>query len=378
MRKWWIVTSIYFIKTLFVVAQTQENEKIDSLTILFAGDIMGHMPQIRAAYDSNSKSFSFEPCFRFVKPFLDNIDIAVANLETTLAGPPYTGYPLFSSPDELAYDASMAGFDILATANNHCYDKGKKGMERTIKALDSMKIVHIGTYLNSTERDTTFPLILIKKNLKIALFNYTYGTNGIPVDSPNIVNIINRKQIIQDIKKADSLKVDIKIVFLHWGKEYETSPNEEQKNLANFLVKQGVDIIVGSHPHVVQTFEEITDTARKKNVPVFYSLGNFISNQRDPDRDGGAMAVFTIRWRNFSDSITSSPFFTISTRYIPYWVYKGFLGEKYHYYVLPLPNNLNINIPVDDKKRMNEYFDKVKLQLYNLTIWNYNKNINIF
>jgi len=353
--------------TVFPIIAGQEDGYLaeDSITVLFAGDVMGHMPQLHAAYDSNTKSYDFGPCFQFIRPILDSVDLAVANLETTLAGPPYTGYPLFSSPDALARDLSAAGFDVLATANNHCYDKGKYGMERTIRVLDSLKIPHMGTYVNAHARNTTFPMMVTVKGLKIALFNYTYSTNGISVDSPNVVNLINRRQMIRDLHRADSLKADVKIVFLHWGREYELKPDSEQKSLAQFLAQAGVDIVVGAHPHVVQTFEEIPDTVRGKKVPVFYSLGNFISNQRTPPRDGGAMAIFTIRWKKNSESIRLHE---IKSQYCPYWVYKGYLNGKFQYYVLPLPNGRNMILPADDKKRMEEYFEHVRLQLHNMPL----------
>ncbi|MGC8803142.1 MAG: CapA family protein [Bacteroidales bacterium] len=346
-----------------VCGQEQEKVSEDSVILLFAGDVMGHMPQVHAAFDFNTLSYSFASCFRFIQPILDSVDIAVANLESTLAGPPYSGYPLFSTPDALARDLFAAGFDILATANNHCYDKGKYGMERTIRVLDSLKIPHMGTYANAQARDTLFPLIICKKGVKIALFNYTYGTNGISVDTPNIVNMIDRRQIRRDLQRADSLKVDVKVIFLHWGREYELKPNSEQVSLARFLVQAGADIVVGSHPHVVQTFEEIQDTVRKRAVPVFYSLGNFISNQRDPNRDGGAMALFIIRWRTLSDS---ARVFEIKSQYCPFWVYKGTLEGRYQYYVLPLPNGRNIPLPPEDRQRMEAYFEHVRMQLHNL------------
>ncbi len=337
----------------------------DSITILFAGDIMGHMPQIHAAYDSNDKSYNFSPCFKYIQSVIKQADIAIANLETTLAGPPYSGYPLFSSPDELARDTYAAGFHILATANNHCYDKGKEGMERTIKVLDSLGITRIGTYLNLSDRNKNYPLIIEKNGIKIAFFNYTYSTNGIPVNEPNIVNLIDRNQMIKDINKADSLGAHIKIFFLHWGVEYALQPNLEQQNLAKFLASNGVDIIVGSHPHVIQTFEFISDTFLKKTVPVFYSLGNFVSNQRDPYRDGGALSIFVIRYNKNTPNESLNQF-NISPYYIPYWVFKGSLHGKYQYYVLPLPEALNFSIPDEDKKKMNDHYIRTKEQLKNI------------
>jgi poly-gamma-glutamate capsule biosynthesis protein CapA/YwtB (metallophosphatase superfamily) len=334
------------------------------LTIVFAGDIMGHSPQYEAALDTAVKVYNYEPIFRYLKPYIDSADIAIANLEVTLAGTPYSGYPQFSSPDELAFDIKNAGFDMVVMANNHCYDKYKTGFKRTLTVLDSMGIKHLGTYLDSAQRDSTYPMIIEKKGLRIALLNYTYGTNGLIPQKPNIVNYISKKTILNDLAKADSEKVDYKIAIMHWGKEYELQPNKEQLDMAQFLVKHGCNAIIGSHPHVVQTFETITkDTVdTTQNVPVFYSLGNFVSNQRMRYTDGGAMFSLTIEKRDKA--------YTIGYDYQPYWVYRGYLNRKYQYYVLPTVlyncNPKAFNIPDKDAESLKLFEEDTKKRLSNL------------
>ncbi len=361
-------SALLFLLFFFQVVKAQVVDTAQSddrnITILFAGDVMGHMPQVHAAYDSFTGTYNFSPCFQFVKPYVEKADIAIANLETTLAGEPYSGYPLFSTPDAMAQALVNTGFDILATANNHCLDKGRKGLERTIAIIDSLKVFRMGTYLNEKDKKEKYPLVIDFKGIRIALFNYTYGTNGISVDYPNVVNYINRNIIEKDIAKADSLGADIKIAFLHWGLEYELNPNENQKSLARYLASKGMNAIVGSHPHVVQTFEVIRDSINRKSVPVFYSLGNFISNQRDRYRDGGTMCLFKINFSNIKDSIK------VETYYIPYWVYKGRLNQKVNYYVIPvhdfIEQKISITLPEEDKEKLNDFQSIIEKQLNNL------------
>jgi poly-gamma-glutamate synthesis protein (capsule biosynthesis protein) len=282
-----------------------------------------------------------------------------------LAGHPYSGYPQFSSPDELAYDIKNTGFKILVMANNHCYDRGKYGFQRTLAIIDSIGIPHLGTYKDSIQRSRNYPFITDKKGIRIALLNYTYGTNGLVPEKPNIVNYISKRTIADDLVKAKSLKADYIIAVMHWGKEYELKPNKEQIDLAKFLVKHGCDAIIGSHPHVVQTFEIIyPDTTDSTHfIPVFYSLGNLISNQRDRYRDGGAIFKLTL------EKIKAKTH-AVECSYLPYWVYRGALKGKYQYYVVP--TNLfdnkpdSLKIPVADSVRIKEFESDIHLQLPNL------------
>ena len=182
--------------------------------------------------------------------------MAIGNLEVTLGGKPYRGYPAFSAPDEYLHAIKEAGFDVLLTANNHCLDKGKLGLERTILMLDSLKIHHAGTYRNPEERHKNYPLLIEKNGFRIVLLNYTYGTNGLKTDAPNVVNYINREQIKKDILDA-------------------------RRKLP--------DVIIGSHPHVLQPMEIVKDPRTPARHVIVYSLGNFISNMSKEKTDGGAM-----------------------------------------------------------------------------------------
>ncbi len=301
------------------------------LVVVFAGDIMGHDGQINGAWDETTGKYNYEPTFRYIKDYLSEADIAVGNFEVTLAGPPYKGYPQFSSPDELALEAKSAGFDVMAMANNHALDGGEKGFLRTINMMDSIGFFHMGTYRDSAERANYYPLILDKDSFRLAMLNFTYGTNGLKISAPYHINRIDTNQIKADIQKAKLTNPDFIIAFVHWGVEYERVENIQQRILANFLLKHGTDIIIGSHPHVVQPVRfycHMGDSGQR--FPVVYSLGNFVSNQRDQYRDGGIIAEFHVSKVNGIKSIDS-------LNYLPYWVWKEVKPNgRYTFYVLPI------------------------------------------
>jgi poly-gamma-glutamate capsule biosynthesis protein CapA/YwtB (metallophosphatase superfamily) len=255
------------------------------LSLLFVGDIMQHDSNIAAAYDVLSKKYNYASCFEYVAPILRSADLAIGNLELTLAGSPYKGYPQFSAPDALAVELKRAGMDVLVTANNHSLDRRRKGLERTLSVLDSLEILHTGTFRDSVERSSVYPLMVEKNGFTFSLLNYTYGTNGIPVTKPNIVNLIDTVAIKADLEKARSQHADAIIVFMHWGAEYQSLPNQEQKRLAALCLREGAKLVIGAHPHVLQPM------VWNKNADqlIAYSLGNFVSGQRPRYRDGGAM-----------------------------------------------------------------------------------------
>lgn len=255
------------------------------VTLLFAGDLMQHQKQINDAKQDDG-TYSYEECFRYIKDDISEADIAIANFEVTLAGPPYGGYPRFCAPDEYLHWAMNTGFDVLLTCNNHSCDTGAKGIERTIAMMDSLRVPHLGTYRNQTERDAKYPFIYEKNDFRLAFLNYTYATNGIPVPSPYIVNGFDREQMQKDIAAAKAQHPDAIIAFMHWGEEYQLKQNKGQEELAQWLLDQGVDHVVGNHPHVVQPAEVRTDSLGNKHL-VCYSLGNIISNMTRPNTDGG-------------------------------------------------------------------------------------------
>lgn len=301
------------------------------LTLLFAGDLMQHQAQINAA--RTSTGYDYSDCFKFVKEEIDRADIAIANLEVTLGGKPYRGYPAFSAPDEYLFAIRDAGFDILVTANNHCLDRGKKGLERTLLMLDSLQITHAGTYANTESREQQYPLLLEKNGFRIALLNYTYGTNGIKVTPPNVVNYIDKESMTRDIEAAKAQHPDVLIACMHWGDEYQSLPNKEQKSLTDWLLQQGVTHIIGSHPHVVQPMELRTDSITGNRHAIVYSLGNFISNMSARHTDGGLLFKLELE----KDSVTR----VANCGYSLVWTSRPVLSRKKNHILYP------INYPSD-------------------------------
>lgn len=266
----------------------------EEVTLVFVGDAMQHKPQIVAATHDDG-TLDYSQCFTMIEDDIAAADYAVANLEVPLGGRPYSGYPMFSAPDEFARQLGASGFDLLLTANNHCLDRGSKGLKRTVRVLEDMKMSSIGTYASREQRDSVVPFIADVKGVGVAFLNYTYGTNGIPVRDGAVVDMIDRDAMRRDIEKARSEGAKVVCVCLHWGEEYKRIPGKAQTELVDFLVDEGADVIIGSHPHVVQPFEMRYSRRHGKDVAVAYSLGNFISNQNDIDSRGGAMAVVKVR-----------------------------------------------------------------------------------
>lgn len=333
-----------------------------ALTLVFAGDIMGHDEQISGAWDEETQAYNYEPIFRYVRPFIEQADIAIGNLEVTLAGAPYSGYPEFSSPDELAKASAAAGFDVMIQANNHALDRGKKGYERTLSTLDTISLIHTGTFRDADDRDRNYPLILEKNDIRIALLNYTYGTNGLVIPPPFIINRIDTHQIHLDLQKARLAMPDFVIVTIHWGDEYQRVENVQQRELASFLFRHGTDAIIGSHPHVVQPvrrfYADASDSS-KFNV-VVYSLGNYISNQRAQYKDGGIMFFMKL-------SKTRSGTVLAEYSYLPCWVWRTELSGKYAFHILPVDlynrNASLISMPDTDRSKINRFYEDTKEQL---------------
>ena len=265
----------------------------ERITLLFVGDLMQHEAQIKAACTPDG--YDYTDCFKHVKNEISKADIAVGNLEVTMGGKPYRGYPSFSAPDEFLYAIQDAGFDVLLTANNHCLDRGRKGLQRTIQLLDSLHIPFAGTYVNREERQKRYPLLIEKNGFRIVFLAYTYDTNGLRPSFPNSVNYINKEQIKQDILLARKMRPDAIIACMHWGVEYRSLPEKAEKELADWLIGQGVDHVIGSHPHVLQPIEVKKDAHTPEKHLVVYSLGNFISNMSKKKTDGGVMVKLELK-----------------------------------------------------------------------------------
>ena len=300
----------------------QESKKDITFNLTAIGDIMCHNTQYFDAYNSSTDSYDFSYVFSDISNYIQDSDITVANLETTFAGKDrgYSNYPRFNTPDELAYDIGKLGVDVVSTSGNHSLDYGFSGLSRTIDTLNNANISHVGTYKTQEERDT----ILFKEvnGIKIAFLNYAYGTNGItiPSDKPYCINIIDKNLIKNDIENAKSQGADMIITSVHWGDEYSLTPNTSQDELADFLFQNGVNVILGTHPHVLQKMEKRTislEDGSTRDGFIIYSLGNFISDQNAKNTRSSIILDLQIT-KHTDDTLTID-----NVSYTPIYMYKN-------------------------------------------------------
>lgn len=315
--------------------------------MIFVGDVMQHDGQIEAAYNRKTKDYEYDDGFKFVKPIINQYDIRVANLEVTQAGKPFKGYPQFSAPDELSEVLVNSGFNVILTSNNHSCDRGSKGVIRTLDVLDELGVPHTGTFRNQKERDENYPLIVEKNGLKVAMLNYTYGTNGLTVPKPLIINYIDSVVIKEDIAKAKSMGVDYIVCNMHWGKEYIPLPDGYQKKYEAVCYRAGADMVIGGHPHVVQPIEKKAD-----NKLTIWSLGNFVSNMQTRTTRGGVMLGAHIEKQKGQIILGDANYHFI-------YVMKRKEGAVTQYYILPEfdYNQYRTNfVSATEAQRMKDFF----------------------
>lgn len=321
----------------------------DTTEIVFVGDAMQHGPQLKAAARADG-SYDYSTCFTLMENDFKGADFAVANLECPLAGPPYNGYPSFSCPEDFPLQLQKSGFDLLITANNHILDKGGKGAISTVNALDKLAISHVGTYVDKAERERKLPLIKDINGIQVAFLAYTYGTNIGDYSTSVEVDRINREMMAADVRKAREKGADIVCVCMHWGNEYEKLPSSLQRSTAEYLKSVGVDMIIGSHPHVVQPMEMDYTAHGGTGMVLAYSLGNFISNQNDLDSRGGAMAV--VKMARYEDvpivlGVERTLFFCQKP-----------LNGKGNYQLIP--QNFGDSVRVDSKKTFEQFMNNAE------------------
>lgn len=268
------------------------------------GDAMSHMPVTNDAW--NGERYDYARIMAAAGPYVEAADYAVVNLETTLSGgPPYSGYPAFNSPDDLAYDLKVLGFDLCLTANNHSLDRGFSGLSRTLDVLDGTGLAHVGTSRTQEERNRGIVTADVG-GVSVAFLGYTYGTNGIPIPKkhPYAINVFNTDylttlskpdwdRLAADLEAARAMETDLIAVMVHWGLEYKLEQNRYQEELADFLFENGADMVLGGHSHVPQPMELRTLPDGRQGF-VCYSLGNFISSQTKPNTDTTAVLTLTL------------------------------------------------------------------------------------
>lgn len=253
------------------IKKKQEQKK--HLSLVMVGDVLIHEAVFKDALEKDG-TYNFDKMFQEVKPLLKNYDLKYCNQESIIGGKNLgiSGYPAFNSPDEIGDTITKLGFNLIGLANNHAYDKGEKALIYSNQHWDKKDIIKSGSYASPEERDN-IP-IYEKNGIKYAFLAYTTGINGskLPSGKEYLINIYDKDQVKKDIEQVKD-KVDFIMVAMHWGDEYTNTPTNSQKEIANYLASLGVNLIIGTHPHVVQPIEYIDDTL------VIYSLGNFISNQ---------------------------------------------------------------------------------------------------
>ena len=322
--------------TIVVETPKKEDTKI---TMSVIGDIMCHNSQYVDAFDGNTYNFSY--VFEDIKDYINSADISIGNLETTFAGAKkgYSNYPRFNTPEQLAQNLKDFGIDVVSTANNHSMDTNYDGIVSTLNYLDEAGIAHTGTSRSVEEQNT----ILVKdvNGIKIAFLSFTYGTNGIPVKAEHdySVNLISDDFILEQLELAKEQNPDLICVSMHWGVEYQNKQNSEQERLANLLFTNGADIILGSHPHVLQPMEKKTITLEDgttKDCFVIYSLGNFMSGQTKERTRNSIILNIELTKSGETDKTSIG-----SISYIPIYMYKNTSKSKQKYLVMDIEKAIN-------------------------------------
>ena len=305
-------------------------------TIVSFGDTLCHKPVYNAAYDKETGIYDFSSMFKYVEKYFQNSTINIGNCESPMAGAErgYSGYPTFNAPEHLAIDLKELGVDIMTTANNHTLDKGFSGLSSTLDFLDNADIAHVGTSRTKEEQNTI--LFINLNGIKTAFLAYTYGTNGIPVpeDKEFCVNLIDEDLILRQIEQAKDEGAELIIASMHWGTEYQTTESKEQDRLAEFLIKNDVKIILGSHPHVLQPMKMLkveTDEGKEKEGLVIFSQGNFFSNQTQENTRNTAIFNIEVKKDGKTGKVTIE-----KVTYAPIYVNIKEPGAKDRYELLDL------------------------------------------
>ncbi|MEG0890410.1 MAG: CapA family protein [Bacteroidales bacterium] len=341
-----ISSRIYFPKELI--------NKHDTINIVFIGDVMQHTPQLSGALikgkeKQKPESYNYSHMFKYIQPILQKANIAVANMEFPMGGAPYKGYPLFSAPESIVWQAKKSGINLFLLANNHILDMEKEGLNRTLNIYKELGVNHTGAYFSKEEEEKKNPIIFNINGTKIAIINFTYGTNGNTIPKPYVINLMDSIHVKQTINKAKQHGAQIIIAAPHWGEEYQLYPSATQRKWAKMLFREGVKIIIGTHPHVPQVAEIYYDAGEVQKF-IFYSLGNYITNQSIPNYSQIELLVkVSIVKNNFTNKIIILP-----PNYEFMWCFKKNEFET-DYTVIPIKELINKEHLVKNKfqyKRM--------------------------
>lgn len=317
-------------KDKFQPVATEKEEVNETISLFVLGDNLLHMPVINSGKKADG-TYEYSHLFDKLQPEIKNADLAVIGQETVFGGEElgYSGYPLFNSPSDMGKTLVNEGFDVVLHASNHVLDKLSAGVENTLEFWRNYPDVTV-LGINESEMDKNTIDIVEVKGAKLALLNYTYGTNGIalPSDKTYLVNLIDEERILSDCRYAED-NADFTIAFMHWGTEYSIKPDEWQKSLSEKMCKWGVDLIVGSHPHVIEPVEWIEDENGNRML-VYYSLGNFVSRQLEARNLLGGIADVELKYNGESVEISDYSFLPIVTHYdTTYTQFDVFLLKEY-------------------------------------------------
>lgn len=358
---------------------------VHTATIGAVGDLLMHKP-IFGSYDAEiyqDGNYNFDSIFKYIQDDISNLDFAVANLETTLCGVDngyeYSGYPNFNCPDSLVNSVKNSGFDMLLTANNHSYDTSLVGYKRTLNVVSEAGLETLGTYSQSEETKWT---ILDINGINVGMLCYTWASydtddgrpslNGnAPISEHGLCNYFcldNLPAFYSEVEtyltEMNKVGVDITMMFIHWGEEYQLSANNDQKQIAQKLCDMGIDVIIGGHPHVVQPIELLESTVNSEHKTIcLYSTGNAVSNQRL----GNISYVKTAHTEDgilFSvtfEKLSGNRAYVSDINIIPLWVnmHANNTNEKREYNILPL-NKDTIDTWKDDFNLSNFTYEKAK------------------
>lgn len=367
------------------------NSEIDStktIEIVATGDVLIHQEILDTQYNVDSGEYDFTNNFQYIKRYLDEPNLAIGNLETTLAGIEnygFSGYPSFNSPDSLADAMKGTGYDVVANMNNHALDRDVNGYKRTRETLVSRGFDVIGT-----RDDINDKRYIIKdiEGVKLGITSYGYtmttegyvkGLNGVPISDellplmnyfhPDTLDedLSNMKEQIQLMRQDGA---EVIIFYMHWGDEYELEPNETQKYIAQFLADEKVDIIFGTHPHSLQPIDILESTDKSSKTFVIYSMGNFLSSQRterigNPYTEDGVIVSV-----NITKDVTTNEVIVEIPTYIPTWVNWYEKGGQLFYEVVPATINDADYLTEEGKVRVVESFNRTKsiIEMYNENI----------
>ncbi len=330
--------------------------EVKTVKMAVVGDIMVHDYQYNEAYDPATGEYNFMHNFQDAKKYFEGNDLVIGNLELTFGGTdrPYSSFPCFNTPDSFLDAVKDAGFNLLTTANNHSMDTGRAGVIRTLDKLDEYGIEHFGTYRSQEERDTIFYKDV--NGIRFAFLSYTYSTNGIPVPDDYLVNLLDEELMVSDIREARK-NADVVVVMPHMGNEYETEPRDVFVQWADTMFEAGADIVLASHPHVLQRMEyrTIDHGNGVHDGFIIYSLGNFISSQTTPPRNASIILHLTV------EQVADEAPNVKEVSFVPIWTQFRNSADENHFVVRSVTERLSLSqaekdaqIRKKDQKRLED------------------------